>query len=160
MAESAWKNSKTCSISSFDASNETRSNQPPNIPHPVAKTTVAVETSCIDHPPKRTSAKSAIGKAAPSRMAARTPSKRKLVQSVADPGWPEIRSEERCIERKHDKHVRSALNESVHYIICGVLRQIRRPDTGPSAKAASGPRVLIGGRVGYSRVAHAIHSIR
>jgi hypothetical protein len=83
MAESAWKNSKTCSISSFEANNETKSNQPPKIPHAIAKTNVAVETSCSDHPPKITSGRSAIGNAAPNRSAKITPNTRKFVSSVA-----------------------------------------------------------------------------
>jgi hypothetical protein len=85
MAKSAWKNSKTCSKSFFDASNETKSNQLPKIPHPIANTTVVVETSCIVHPPKKTSGRSAVGKAAPTKIANRTPNRRKSVSSVVHP---------------------------------------------------------------------------
>jgi hypothetical protein len=107
IAISAWKDPKTRSISSLDASNETKNNQAPNIPHPIAKTTVVVETSCIVHPPKSTSGRSAIGRPTPSRRAKRTPNSRKLVQSVANP------SKERYVETEHNKHACSAVGNSL-----------------------------------------------
>jgi hypothetical protein len=120
IAISAWKNSKTRSISSLDASNETKNNQAPNIPHPIAKTTVAVETSCIVHPPKRTSGRSAIGKPTPSRRAKRTPNSRKLVQSLANP------SKERYVI-EHNKHVCSAVGINLTTSFVTLRVKLSRP---------------------------------
>jgi hypothetical protein len=83
MAESAWKNSKTFSKSPFKASNETKSNQAPNIPHAIAKTNAEVATSRIDHPPNITSARSAVGNATPNKSATKTPKTRNFLSSVS-----------------------------------------------------------------------------